>query len=580
MQGIAGFNSKEFLRFSDFESSQSRGGFATFSPMLSDNLVSGNLLRAFFAFLVFSAPWLCADEIKIDPVLNGESQTGREWLDAKWVVRDLEAQLEKALPPNLAKDKKAVDTFLKDPKNRLLLARWYFVDAVGVDALVGQIEKLSDRRTFFQFLSSLTWLEGYLYTGRPENASAFLEILLEIAKKDKNMVKDPMLRKIATATAAEFSRHRWGAGDPRRAVKRYLFFSESWQDGKLNTLFDDLKYWDMRVVCGWKGDNDFGNEYSMRWARDNVKLPEEAYGNGYDIHQLDYRLWNKAGDSVHNSDYYAPFRPYFSTKRGEVNMSAMALEVGAVCGGISHYGASAAVSNGIPALTMGEPGHCAFAVRVNGVWRDNNSVSYKRDLHWTLLDGGRTWAFIHLIQDLFSDAKTAQSFRKAALARFYAGRKAGKDNRSAALSLYGQSLTAQPKNYLVWIDYCNYLKEQKAPEKFWHRANQKIIDAFTEKYPDVTATALQRYVYPNLFATLKTDEKKLKVYEAFMEKISVVGPASWDMESFWDFQVGQLSPGRKGPFIELGKKLFKGKGEFEKNFNDWSNGNSRNNKKD
>ena len=543
--------------------------------MLSRESLIKGAWRTFFLPLLVAACPLLADEIKIDPELNGESQIGREWLDAKTTFRDLEKKILSGLPAGKTKNPKEVDEFLKDPKNRMALARWYFMDVAGADAVVAQIEKLSERRMFFQFLSDLEWLEGYLYTGRPERADKFLEMLLAIAKREKEMLKNPMLRKIAMATAAEFSRNGWGLDSPSRVVKRYRFFADSWESGKLNVLFNDLDYWDMRVVCGWKGDNDFGNEYSMRWARDNVKLTEEGYASGSDIHQLDYRLWNKAGDSVHNSDYYAPFRPYFSTKKGEVNMSAMSLEVGAGCGGISHYGVAGAVSNGIPAITMGEPAHCAFAVRVNGVWRDNNSVSYKRDLHWTLLEG-RTWAFLHLIQDVFSDKKkTSQSFRKAALARFYSDKK-----RGAALTLYRQALKTQPTNYLIWIDYCNYLKAQKAPPKYWADAHKKIIDAFTEKYPDVTATALKKYIYPNWLESLKTDDAKLEAYADFMKKINAVGPASWDMESFWDFQRDQLSGEGKKKFVELGKAHFKGKGEFEKNFNDWASGNSRNKKEE
>lgn len=543
--------------------------------MLFRELVANAFTRTLPALIAFSALGLCADEIKIDPVLNGDSQTGREWLDAKWITRDLASQLAKALPPEQAKDKKAVDAFLKDPEKRMLLARWYFMDAAGAESVVEQIEKLSERRLFFQFLSDLTWLEGYLYTGRPKNASNFLEMLLEIARKDKDMVKDPMLRKIATATAAEFSRNEWSLDEPRRAVKRYLYFSESWSEKKLNSLFDELEYWDMRVVCGWKGDNPFGNEYSMRWARDNVKLTEADYAGG-PIHQLAYRLWNKAGDSVHGDDYYMPFRPHFSTKRGEVNMSEMSLEVGAVCGGISHYGVSAAVANGIPALTMGEPGHCAFAVRVNGVWRDNNSVSYKRGLHWRLLEGG-TWAFLFVMQDMFTDKKdTATSFQKAALARFYASRK----KRGEALALYAQALSAQPLNYLVWKDYCAYAKEQKAKKKFWLHVQKKLIEAYAKKYPDVCSTAIQELVYPQLLPMTKDDAERLAVYAELLNSFEAVGPASWDMESLWDKQTEKLSGESKKQFIEAGRKAFKGKGEFEKNFEAWATGNSRNKKED
>lgn len=514
-----------------------------------------------------------ADEIKIDPELNGESQTGREWLDAKFVMRGLASKIVSALPADKAKDAKETDAFLKSPKNRLALARWRFMNAAGADAVVERIQKLDVRRTFFQFLSDEKWLDGYLYTGTPTNADKFLDMLLAIAAKDKKMVNDPTLRKIATATAAEFSRNGWSLDKPARAVKRYRFFAESWRAGKLNAVFDELDYWDMRIVCGWKGDNDFGNEYSMRWARDNVKLTEEGYASAYDIHQLDYRLWNKAGDSVHNPDYYAPFRRHFSTKKGEVNMSAMSLEVGAVCGGISHYGVSGAVSNGVPALTMGEPGHCAFAVRVNGQWRDNNSVSHRRDLHWRLLDGGG-WTFIFLTQDLFSDAKkTPDSFRKAALARFFA--ETGK-NRAAASALYSQALAAQPLNYLVWRDACGYAKSQKANRKFWLQTHDKFIAAFAGKYPEVCATGLRTFVYPQLLAETKTDEEKLKLFDACFAAFKTKGPATWDMESFWEAQCAHLSADGKKKFVESGKRAFKGNPDYEKIFSDWASGNSRN----
>ena len=521
----------------------------------------------FVSALCVPSQTLFADAIKIDPVLNGESQIGREWLEPDIVRQDLERQISEALP---TPDPKSVDAFLKTREHRLLLARWYFLHSVGSEAIIENLKKLTDRRIIFQFMSDPAWIEGYLYTAEPQNADKFLEFLLAIAKKDPEMPKDAMLRKIATATAGEYSRNDWRRDEPKYAVQRYEFFRDSWRDGKLNTLFDDLLYWDMRVVCGWKGNNDFGNYESLVWARDNVKLSESGYGGG-EIHQLYYRLWNKAGDSIHGSNYYEPFRKYFTRGGKNVNMQAMAYQIGAVCGGISHYGATGAVANGIPGLTMGEPGHCAFATRVNGVWRSNNSISFRRGLHWTLL-GERTWAFLPLMQELFENVPTTtQSFRKAALAKFFDLRK----NRKAAASLYAQALATQPLNYIVWRDYSGYAKAQNAKVGTWMKMHGKIIETFAKKYPDVCATALQKLVYPTLLPLVKTDAEKIALFGKFFTEVETQGPASWAMEDFWDFQCGKISAGAKGKFVETGKSAFKGKKDYEKIFSDWASGNPR-----
>ncbi len=526
---------------------------------------------AIFASLSF-APQVLPDDIKIDPELLGESGTGKEWSEPKIVKQDLARKITAALPSK-GKDvsAKAIDEFLKSPENRLNLARWYFVELAGPDAITAETSKSSDRRIFLRFLSSPEWLEGYLYSGDAKETGEFLTMLMAILRKDQEAEKEPMLRKIATATAAEFSRNGWGKGDPARVIRRYKFFAESWKGEKLNSVFDDLDFWDMRIVCGWKGNDAYGNEFSMRWARDNIKLSEGGYAGGA-IHQLHYRLFNKAGDSVQTGEYYAPFRKHFGNKRGETNMPAMAYEVGAVCGGVSHFGATGAVSNGVPALTMGEPGHCAFAVRSNGKWSANNSISFRRNAHWRFFGGWETgtWAFLIMMQDMLSDKNTVPAMRKAALAKFFASQ--GK--RKEAIALYDLSIAQQPLNYLVWRDYCEYAKAQKAKAPFWKKMNEKAIAAFETKYPDVCAKVLEKFIYPNLFPLVQDDNAKLEIAEKFLEKLDSLGPSSWEMESFWDTQKKYLG-GAGGKYVERGKTLLKGKKEYETLFNNWAAGNPR-----
>ena len=62
-----------------------------------------------------------------------------------------------------------------------------------------------------------------------------------------------------------------------------------------------------------------------------------------------YRGYNAFGDTVQGPMYYMPFKGTFGSD------AEMAIEVGGVCGSLSHVGAAAAIASGIPAMTMGEP---------------------------------------------------------------------------------------------------------------------------------------------------------------------------------------------------------------------------------
>ncbi len=528
-----------------------------------------------FVFAAFSGvPENFADEIKIDPALNGESQTGREWTDPAAVKKKLAKKIASAFPSAEKLNAKAADDFLRSAENRMLLARWYFLEVAGTDAVKSVTENKNSRKDFFRFLSSAEWLEGFLYSGEPLNSDDFLNYLMFILKKYPNVFEEPMLRKIATATAGEFSRNGWSKGNSARIARRYKFFADSWSKGMLNSTFDELDFWDMRIVCGWKGNNaGYDNETSLRWSRDNVKLPEKGYA-GQAIHQLHYRLFSKLGDSVQTGDYYAPFRNYFSkNKSKELCIPAMAFEVGAVCGGVSHFGATGAASNGVPALTMGEPGHCSFAVRSNGKWHPNNSISWDRIAHWKYFGSWETgsWAFLVMLQDMYDDGKnTFPALRKYALAKLFASI----EKRKEAIALYEASLAQQPLNYLVWRDYCNFAKEQKAGLSFWMKANDKAIEAFNKKYPDVASKVLEKFVYPNLFPLLKDEKTKLEVVEKFLKNLDALGPSSWAMEKFWDAQ-RKLLGNASDKFVALGKNSLKDKKEYKTLFDNWAAGNPR-----
>lgn len=521
------------------------------------------------AVILAGTPFLCAAEdiIKIDKAVLGDSLVGSEWKDVRRQKRTLAGKILDLLPEKKLSEKD-INAFLKNPANRLLLARWYFADTFG-NAVVGAA-KSKEKKVLFQVLSSEDWLNGFLYSGRLDNAQEFLSLFMKIAAIDHAMPKDPVARKIAVAIAGEYSRQNC-YDDPKRVLRRYRFFAKSYRENALNSIFEELDYWDMRIVCGWLSHNGSGwdNETSLRWSRDNVKLPEWGYSGG-EIHQLHYRLFSKGGDTVQGADYYKAYVPVFTGKNG-VNQAAMSYEVGAVCGGISHFGATGALANGVPAITMGEPGHCAFATRTNNVWYANNSVSWKRSTHWTQT-GEREWAFMIAMQDAFGDRKNClAAMQRIALAKLFSKTKRADSAEKMAI----QAIETQPNNYLVWQEAVEILNKQKTQNpEIWQKLNDLAIEGFAEKYSNVAARCLQKLVYPQLMPLIDNDKKKVETLVSIWKKTEKHGPASWDMESFWDAQ--KTFAGDAGTqFVEAAKTALDGKKDYEQLFNNWAAGNPR-----
>lgn len=480
-------------------------------------------------------------------------------LSGRWDDPDkYQKELASKISANFKEWKPAeAEKFLKEDANRSLLARWELLRQIKKEdenfKTYRSFAKKSDAKRFLsEFSSDADWIEGYLYTATPKNTLFAMQMLKAFADRDPEVKTNPTIKKIATGVAGEFSRRDWLNDEfendadaslkngPTRIYKRFKFFADSWREKRLNVLFDNLDYWDTRIVVGTTGRTNniyFGSEESLRWGQDNVKLPEAGYASPRDIFQMPYRLWNKVGDSVHVDDYYSPFRAWY--KRLQLKM---AREVGCVCGGVSHYGATAACANGIPGVTMGEPGHCAFAVRVQGKWRDNNSVSWDRTLHWRVWDE-TAWTFLHLTQAVYENKKDAmQAFRLATLARLAGSGK--KPRTEAALAFYEAALEKQPLNFPVWRDYLEFAKKQKIQEKdFWKTAYKKIIAAFASEFPEAGAVTLCKYVYPNLLPLLGNDDEKTALYAAFWEKAGGYKPARWDVESVWQYEISTLGSG-------------------------------------
>lgn len=435
------------------------------------------------------------------------------WKKPDIIYKDL---LERVLSKIGDGNDEAIWAFLADPANRLDLARITLIRKVGYEGIRKVAEQKMGSALLFELSSDLDWINGVVFSGPTDRLGQGLVYLAKIYSLYSEDMQDPVTRRIAATTATEFARERYSEKD---MLARFAYYFSSYQAGKLNVLFDDLAYWETRLVTGCKEPGGWGSPQSLAWQRDNVRLPVEGYLGASG--QLVYRLRNVAGDSVFSGDYLGPIMKY--TK----NTTAWAhREIGGVCGACSHYGAYGALAAGLPAMTMGEPGHCAYAVRVGTEWKKGYSIYWQHGMHKTFW-GMHDWDFLILMQDLYTERnKTMVSDELVALAELLASRRMMK----SAIDCFDAAVVAQPLNWPAWISYAAYLK-QKAPQnkEKWKEMHDKVVETMAVKFHNCAASLLSRYVYPHLLPLEPNRRERNKMFAAFFKKCKDFGTNRWDI---------------------------------------------------
>ncbi len=429
---------------------------------------------------------------------------------------------------------------LEKPENRLELAILRLIYQTGEECLREVAKQPKGAEMLAELTSDLEWMTGMLYSGPTRKMDKGLQNLAYLYGRYSDDMKDPVARRIATTAAVEFAREGW---QQREMEDRYIYYYSSFKQGKLNYLFNDLQYWETRLVTGSMepGQSGWGSVRSMTWERDNVRLPVEGYlGAAF---QLQYRLKNIAGDSVFSSEYLAPVLKYTN------NTTAWAhREIGGVCGALSHYGAYAALAAGLPAMTMGEPGHCAYTVRVNGKWEKSNSIYWQHGLHKTFW-GEHTWDFLVLMQKLYDDRyMTLASDQLVALGDFLSARR----KTLAASRCYEDAVAVQPMNWPAWLRALGYLKLKNGQDKTkWTELHDCMVETLAAEFHCAAATMLAKYIYPNLFTLEKDRKVQNKLFDAFFAQCKGYGHNRWDLSPLLTAQMaGCTTPEEKFAYMK------------------------------
>ncbi len=406
--------------------------------------------------------------------------------------------------------------FLGEAENRKDVALISLFRKAGMSDLKDVAQHSMGAKLLATLSSDPEWLCNTMFSGPTDKLGRGLRYMTAIFSDHPDDLMDPTSRRIATTAATEFAREGW---DQEGMLARYDYYNTSYKEGKLNKIFDTLHYWDTRFVTGNREHNTWGNPKCLAWERDNVRLPLERYLSATD--QLHYRMKNAFGDHVHGPDYLTPVRAAMNDIH-----PLMHREIGGVCGACSHYGAYAALAAGIPAMTMGEPKHCAYTVRVNGDWKKGYTIFWQHSMHKTFW-GLHDWEFLILAQKLYEDrGNTLVSDHIAALADFLAARRLTR----SAIEGFDAAVAVQPLNWPAWQAFAGYLK-QKAPEDKarWTDLCLRISDTLAENFHDAAATFLARYVYPQLLPLVPNLKERNKLFAAFFDKCDSYGVHHWDI---------------------------------------------------
>ncbi|MBQ8517894.1 MAG: hypothetical protein IJ498_09980 [Akkermansia sp.] len=371
------------------------------------------------------------------------------------------------------------------------------------------------------------WMRQVAFSGELHQFRRVLQIMAAIAEKDKAALNKGVERDITTATALEYARNGWSVAD---AVARAGYFLKYQRQGRLNTSFDSLPMHQRRVACGWKNNHSSGTVKAFEWALNNVHLPDSQYPAS--CWRCGYILDNVFGDSIHGPWYAAPFVGVYSD-----NHMAFTKNVGGVCGGLSHFGAASACANGVPALTAGEPGHCAYIVLVNGKWTPAYSLSWERGLHWIPWSDNWTYSALHLTDALYAaeradNTQVAQAYR--VMARLYRG----KGEADKALRCFEASARLAPFNYPMWREYSAFLADRMLQNKAaWKKLNAALCAGMAPEYPEQAAELLRRYVYNHLAAAGFSPEERAELCVEFWKQLRGMGPDRWRIEDMANDQL-------------------------------------------
>jgi hypothetical protein len=426
---------------------------------------------------------------------------------------------------------KVVAKFAATDAGALALLQWRLLARVKPEELATLSTQHAN--TLAWLLSKPAALELLLTSGDVDGDrwGDALRILAEIAAADPEVAGADAIGRAGTSADASLALRlavatalvhanpvKWMAdGSTIDPVRRHLSYRAWDREGVLFESFRDLSAWELRYVVGsWSSDDD------LVWARANIK-PElkvrAKVGDG--AHMLAYNLFNKNGVSVQEGGKFYDGKPM---------TLAVMLEYGGVCGAISRFGTSMSQAFGVPAMPVGQPGHCAFIwQQTPHAWAINNDIS-----GWA--ESGRhdgiqiTWGQPAWMVPLMQDAQSDRAdFARSEVLRFgaeFVGRSAPDAADEAAL--LAEACDARGTNFGAWRARFERMRAAAKDVKSgqWKQAVKEAASALA-RHPMAFAE-LVAIAEPSLLPSKPTDKARAEYAKDIAEAVAAMAKAGAD----------------------------------------------------
>jgi hypothetical protein len=392
-------------------------------------------------------------EPQLRPLEDGSKATETERVRAQRELEALRERLGRELAGEAARGDAGIARILESPAQRTSLAQAELMRVCGTGTLAGIRTRAGGPAFVKSFLNDASWVESFLASDKAEWPQA-LENLYVLHRYGAGL-EPPLHRRLATALALQ-----WGSGSRYRLVNRYRQVLQARQDGLLHVSFEDLDVRGLRWAVPTYGTaKDFQFLLDDRQTRLRDYLG--AHGGVW------YVSFNVYGCSVQDQwNYIAPWAHVYGTGTGNRPFPAHR-QVGGVCGTVSTYGSATAQAHGIPSTAIGQPGHCAYIVRVGREWPVGNSVTWTSYASAPGWDGTGYPTLHRLYEQVNQDREHFMAATRLGwLARLQADR--GAPGAGDWMKTYERAIAAQPANFDLWLDYVKRLEAVKElPSAAW-----------------------------------------------------------------------------------------------------------------
>ena len=401
----------------------------------------------------------------------------------------------------------------------LALAQWMFLrDVLAADAnALTQVAAAAGGKDFLKWLlANHDALDDYngiaAVFGTKGKRTTGIDGWREIWNTCPDSRTPGLWRRVATACAIAFADNH-GPTSPR---ERFAFYRQSHAAGQLVPYFDQAPPFELAlVVHGANRGND-----DLEWAQDVTPKDQQAQGKvgNYGHSLIAYRGDNYRGQTVQGPEYY-------DHKPADL---CTAMEYGGVCGMISHTNVAVTVAHGVPAFTVGQPGHCAYVWKSDAkTWSGGNFISGWPDTH----DSHQQpfWLSQYSANiNLVSAAVDSPGFVRAEHLRALGAVWRLTDPQKSC-EMLAAATTADAYDYSAWCDRIEAaLAWDKTPTPLWKTLAAELVKALP-KYPVALNDLLARFDSKQLVANCP-DAEKLSLATAAARALTGLPPnEQWDL---------------------------------------------------